>query len=57
MINGVAITNLKQIIDDRGKIMHMLRKDSKIFKNFGEIYFSTINFNYVKAWHLHKKIL
>ncbi len=55
MIEGVVITNLKQISDDRGKIMHMLRKDSKIFKNFGEIYFSSINFNYIKAWHLHKE--
>jgi len=35
--------------------MHMLRKDSSVFKKFGEIYFSTINKNIVKAWHLHKE--
>jgi dTDP-4-dehydrorhamnose 3,5-epimerase len=35
--------------------MHMLRNDSPIFKSFGEIYFSTINENSIKAWHLHKK--
>ena len=55
MIEGVKITPLKQIKDERGKIMHMLRSDSKIFKNFGEIYFSTVNPGFVKAWHLHKE--
>ena len=55
MIEGVKITPLKQIKDERGKIMHMLRSDSKIFKNFGEIYFSTVNPKIIKAWHLHKE--
>jgi dTDP-4-dehydrorhamnose 3,5-epimerase len=55
MIEGVKITPLKQIKDERGKIMHMLRSDSKIFKKFGEIYFSTVNPGFVKAWHLHKE--
>ena len=55
MINGIKITPLKQIVDERGKIMHMLRNDSSIFKNFGEIYFSTINHGFIKAWHLHKE--
>lgn len=55
MIEGVKITKLKQIKDRRGKIMHMLRSDSKVFKKFGEIYFSTINPGIIKAWHLHKE--
>ncbi|OUV61464.1 MAG: dTDP-4-dehydrorhamnose 3,5-epimerase [Candidatus Pelagibacter sp. TMED128] len=55
MIKGVKITKLKIIQDDRGKVMHMLRKDSEVFKNFGEIYFSTIYFDKIKAWHLHKE--
>ena len=55
MIEDVIITRLKVIKDDRGKVMHMLRNDSPVFKNFGEIYFSTINFNSIKAWHLHKE--
>lgn len=55
MIRGIEIIPLKQIKDDRGKIMHMMRNDSNYFKKFGEIYFSTVNFNYIKAWHLHKK--
>ena len=56
MIDGVKITKRKQIVDDRGKIMHMLRNDDQIFKGFGEIYFSCIFPSKVKAWHLHKKM-
>ena len=41
MIEGVILTPLKQISDERGKVMHMLRwKDSPVFSKFGEIYFS-----------------
>lgn len=56
MIDGVIITPKKQISDDRGKIIHMLRNDEKIFKKFGEIYFSCIYPNKIKAWHLHKSM-
>lgn len=54
MIDGVKITPLKQIVDERGKVMHMLRSDSKIFQKFGEIYFSCVNPGAIKAWHIHK---
>ena len=56
MIDGVQIIKKKQIIDERGKIMHMLRNDDKNFTKFGEIYFSYSNPNTVKAWHLHKSM-
>lgn len=56
MIEGVSVTPLRQIFDERGKVMHMLRKDSPIFSGFGEIYFSCINPQAIKAWHLHKKM-
>ena len=35
MIQGINIHPLKQIKDDRGKIMHMMRTDSPVFKNGG----------------------
>lgn len=54
-IKDVIITELKVIKDDRGKVMHMMRNDSSVFKSFGEIYFSTIYKDAVKAWHLHKE--
>ena len=56
MIEGVIITPLKQIEDENGKVMHMLRKDSKVFKKFGEIYFSVVNPNAIKAWRKHKEM-
>ena len=56
MIEGVVIQELKQIIDERGKVMHMLRSDSPLFTNFGEIYFSVVNFGAVKAWKQHLKM-
>ncbi|MCG3204371.1 MAG: hypothetical protein KCHDKBKB_01086 [Elusimicrobia bacterium] len=55
-IEGVVITPLKQIVDERGKIMHMLRNDSPVFKEFGEIYFSVVHPGVVKAWHIHSKM-
>ena len=54
MIDGVIVTPLRQIHDERGKVMHMLRKDSAVFESFGEIYFSTVNPGAIKAWHIHK---
>ena len=56
MIDGVLINPLKQILDERGKIMHMLRNDDECFEKFGEIYFSFVYPGVVKAWHLHKKM-
>ena len=56
MIQDVIISPLKIISDDRGKVMHMLREDSKVFKRFGEIYFSFTNPQSIKAWHMHKEM-
>ena len=39
MIDGVIITPLKKIDDDRGSVLHS-EKHSKSFKSFDEIYFS-----------------
>ena len=54
MIDGVVVKPLRRIPDERGYIMHMLRSDDPVFQNFGEIYFSTIYPDVIKAWHLHK---
>ena len=54
MIDGVIITPLKQVVDERGKVMQMLRNDSERFNKFGEVYFSSIYPKKIKAWHFHK---
>lgn len=56
MIDGVKVTPLRQIFDERGKVMHMLRADSPVFSGFGEIYFSCTYPGAIKAWHLHKQM-
>lgn len=57
MIDGVIVTPLKQILDERGKIMHMMRGDSAGFQGFGEIYFSCVHPGAIKGWHIHKEMV
>lgn len=54
MIEGVKIIQLRQIIDERGKIMHMLKATDSHFMKFGEIYFSCAWPGTIKAWHIHQ---
>lgn len=56
MIEGVIVKPLRQIPDERGKIMHMMRNDDPEFISFGEIYFSWVYPGVIKGWHLHKKM-
>ena len=56
MIDGIVITPLKIIPDERGMILKMMRNDDTSYQNFGEIYFSAIYPNVVKGWHIHKKM-
>ncbi len=55
-IDGVAVTPLRRIPDERGSVLHMLRSDSETFEQFGEIYFSVVYPGAIKAWHLHKEM-
>jgi dTDP-4-dehydrorhamnose 3,5-epimerase len=55
MIDGVKITPLRQIPDERGKIMHMLRCNDPHFEKFGEIYFSFAYPGVIKGWHEHTR--
>lgn len=55
-IDGVKVTALGRIPDERGTIFHMLRADAPHFEKFGEIYFSTVYPGVVKAWHLHHRM-
>jgi dTDP-4-dehydrorhamnose 3,5-epimerase len=57
MIQGVKITPLRQILDERGKIMHMMRGDAEGFAGFGEIYFSCVHPGAIKGWHIHKEMV
>jgi|TARA_B110000037_G_C17116984_1_gene504192 dTDP-4-dehydrorhamnose 3,5-epimerase len=55
MIDGVQITRLRKIPDERGGIYHMLKESDPHFIKFGEIYFSIAYPGVVKGWHEHTK--
>ena len=57
MIEGVIVKPLRQILDERGKIMHMLRCNDEGFQQFGEIYFSCVYPGAIKGWHIHKEMV
>jgi dTDP-4-dehydrorhamnose 3,5-epimerase len=56
MIDGVLIVPLARIADERGAVMHMLRRTDPHFIQFGEIYFSRIYPGVVKGWHKHQEM-
>ncbi len=55
-IHDLRVTPLRQIPDERGAVMHMLRADDPHFQGFGEIYFSLIYPGVVKGWHRHREM-
>lgn len=56
MIEGVRVIPLRRIVDERGEIMHMLKRTDEHFVAFGEIYFSCAWPGTIKAWHVHKSM-
>ena len=57
MIDGVLVQPLRQIPDERGRVMHMLKASDPHFRGFGEIYFSVVYPGAVKGWHLHTRMV
>tara|TARA_B110000046_G_scaffold54801_1_gene61185 strand:- start:986 stop:1441 length:456 start_codon:yes stop_codon:yes gene_type:complete len=55
-IEGVIVTPLRRICDDRGRVMHMMKSVDQGYNGFGEVYCSTANPGVVKGWHLHTKM-
>lgn len=55
-IKGINTFKNNQIVDERGKIILFVKKNSKYFENFGELYCSEIKPGKVKAWRKHNNI-
>ncbi len=53
-IDGVLVTGLRQIIDERGAVLHHMRSDAPEFTSFSECYFSEMLPGAVKAWKRHR---
>lgn len=56
MIAGVEVVPLKRIADERGTVYHMLKATDPHFRQFGEIYFSSVFPGVVKGWHRHHEM-
>ena len=55
-IDGLTVTPLGRIPDERGAVFHMLRADEPGFERFGEIYFSLVYPGAIKGWHRHRRM-
>ena len=55
-IEGVILTPLKKIIFPKGDILHGIKKGDDGYVDFGEAYFSTVNFGEIKGWNRHKEM-
>lgn len=55
-MDEVILSDLKTIENPKGNIYHALKKSDVSFKNFGEAYFSSVNFNDIKGWKKHTKM-
>lgn len=56
MLDGIKTTKLKIISSIDGMVMHGVKKIDDNFIDFGEMYFSTVKYNSIKAWKLHKQM-
>lgn len=54
MIDGVQLSNLRIIPDERGAVLHMVKSTDPAFVGFGEIYFSRITAHQRKPWRRHR---
>ncbi|EQA36882.1 WxcM-like protein [Leptospira inadai serovar Lyme str. 10] len=54
-IDGLVFTEIPQILDPRGAVLHVLREDSSDYSRFGECYVSEIFPGAIKAWKKHDK--
>jgi len=55
-MDGVVLTPLKQIFNQKGDIFHGMKKSDVGFDGFGEAYFSTINKGDIKGWKKHTEM-
>lgn len=53
-IHDVLLTDLIQIEDEKGSVLHHFRNDAPEFTSFGECYFSEILPQATKAWKRHR---
>ena len=56
MLDGVSLTPLKKIPNEKGDIFHALKSTDETFISFGEAYFSNVNYGVIKGWKKHTRM-
>jgi len=56
MYKNILLNKEKEIDVVGGNIYHVIKKTSEGFNGFGEAYFSSIDYGFVKAWKRHKQM-
>ena len=56
MLDGMIKTDLKIIKSESGSVLHALKKTDSGFVDFGEVYFSTVIKDAIKAWKKHQRM-
>ena len=54
LINGVVVTDLKLLVNERGRLLELQRCDDPTFPGFGQVYMTQSFNGVVKAWYRHK---
>lgn len=54
--NKIKTFKSKIIEVKNGDIYKVIDREHNLFRGFGELYFSSIKFNRIKGWKLHKKM-
>jgi dTDP-4-dehydrorhamnose 3,5-epimerase len=56
-MDDIRLSLLKQITNPKGDLYHALKKSDDSFNGFGEAYFTTVNFDEIKGWKKHTKMI
>ena len=54
--DGISVTYLKPIRNEKGDLYHVLKACEQSFFGFGEAYFTTIKKDKIKGWKKHTKM-
>jgi dTDP-4-dehydrorhamnose 3,5-epimerase len=55
-VDGVILTPLKRILNQKGDIFHAMKKRDDGFDGFGEAYFSSVSKDTIKGWKKHTQM-
>ena len=55
-LDDIQLSPLKRIPTSGGDVMHALKRSDLLYNDFGEAYFSWVDFGSIKAWKRHGKM-